>query len=66
MSAQLQYLNLIRCISRLFGCMSLGFIARGGYGLATPSTKLLRATLLALLADRNLYGVLSGAWLLGM
>jgi len=45
-----QYLTLMRCISRLFGCTSLGFIARG-YGLAAPSAGLSRATLLALLAD---------------
>ena len=41
----------IKCISRLFGCKSLGFIARG-YGLAAPSTtRLLWVALLALLAD---------------
>ena len=45
-----QYLTLMKCISRLFGCMSLGFIARG-YGLAAPSARLSRATFLALLAD---------------
>jgi hypothetical protein len=38
-----------KCVSRLFGCMSLGFIARG-YGLAGPSAWLQWATLLALLA----------------
>jgi hypothetical protein len=42
--------NSIKCISHVFGCMSLGFIARG-YGLAAPSARLPRATLLALLAD---------------
>jgi hypothetical protein len=41
---------LIRCISHLFGWMSLDFIARG-YGLAAPSARLLQATFLALLAD---------------
>jgi hypothetical protein len=46
-----QYLISIRCISRLFGCMSVGFIARGGGGLAAPSANLSRATHLALLAD---------------
>ena len=45
-----QHLVLIKCVSRLFGCMSLGFIA-WGYGLAAPSARLSRATLLALLAD---------------
>jgi len=45
-----QYLVSIKYMSCLFGCMSLGFMARG-YGLATPSAKLFRATLLALLAD---------------
>jgi len=45
-----RYLIPIRCLSRLFGCMSLGFIARG-YGLAAPSAHLSRATLLAILAD---------------
>jgi hypothetical protein len=45
-----QYLSLIRCISHLFICMSLGFIVRG-YGYAASSLRLLRATLLALLAD---------------
>jgi hypothetical protein len=45
-----QYLIPIKCISRLFGCMSLDFIARG-YGLAAPFARLARATLLALLAD---------------
>jgi hypothetical protein len=42
-------LNSIKCIFRVFGCMSLGFIARG-YGLAAPSARLPQATLLALLA----------------
>ena len=37
-----QNIKSIKCISRLFGCMSLGFIARG-YGLAASS----RATLLS-------------------
>jgi hypothetical protein len=45
-----QYLIMVKCMSRLFGCMSLGFIARW-YGLAAPSARLSRATLLALLAD---------------
>ena len=45
-----QYLISIKCTSHLFNCMSLGFIARG-YGLAVPSARLSRATLLALLAD---------------
>ena len=45
-----QYLDMMRCISRLFGCMSLNCIARG-YGLAAPSARLSRATLLAWLAD---------------
>ena len=45
-----QYLISIKCTSHLFNCMSLGFIARG-YGLAAPSARLPRATLLALLAD---------------
>ena len=49
-----RHLILIWCISRLFGCMSLGFIARG-YGLAAPSARLSRATLLALLADQIWY-----------
>ena len=44
-----QYFS-IKCKSRLLGCMSLDFIAKG-YGLAAPSSKLSRATLLALLAD---------------
>jgi hypothetical protein len=44
------YLFSIKCTSRSFGCMSLDFIARG-YGLAAPSARLPRATLLALLAD---------------
>jgi len=64
-----QYLIPIKCISRLFGCMSLGFIARG-YGLEAPSVRLSRASLLALLADLVLvFGTcilsLFGAWLLG-
>ena len=33
-------------VSRLFGCTSLGFIARG-YGLAAPSARSSRTTLLA-------------------
>jgi len=41
---------LIKCISRLFSCMSLGCIV-WGYGLAAPSARLSRATLFALLAD---------------
>jgi len=41
--------NSIKCISREFGYLSLGFIARG-YGLAAPSARLPRAILLALLA----------------
>jgi len=40
----------IRYISRLFGCISLSFIARG-YGLAAPFARLSQATLLALFAD---------------
>ena len=43
-----------KCISRLFSCMSLGFIARG-YGLAGPSTRLSRSALLALLANLVCY-----------
>ena len=42
-----QYLVSINCILRLFGSMSLDFIARG-YGFAGPPARLLRATLLAL------------------
>ena len=49
-----QHSNPIRCISRLFGCMSLIFIVRG-YGLAAPSARLPRAALLALLADLVYY-----------
>ena len=45
-----QCLISIKCMSRLFGFMSLGLIARG-YGLAAPSARLSQATLLALLAD---------------
>ena len=41
---------LIKCISRLFSCMSLGCIV-WGYGLAAPSARLSRATLLAILLD---------------
>jgi len=41
-----QYLISIRCISRLFGCMPLGFIARG-YGLAGPSARLSQVNPLA-------------------
>jgi len=44
----------IQCTSRLFGCMSLGFIARG-YGLAAPSARLSLATLPALFADLGWY-----------
>ena len=43
-----QFFISIKYVSRLFGCMSLGFT--WGYGLAAPS-RLSRATLLALLAD---------------
>jgi len=46
---------------RLFGCMSLGFIARG-YGLAASSSRLLRATPLALLADLVWYVFLVFFW----
>jgi hypothetical protein len=46
-------------ISRLCGCMSLGFIAKG-YGLAAPSARFVRATLLALL-DLGWY-VLGFVW----
>jgi hypothetical protein len=42
-----QYLISTKCVSRFFGCVSLGFIARG-YGLVAPSARLSRATLLAL------------------
>ena len=45
-----QYFISIKCMLRLVGCMSLGFIARG-YGLAAPSARFLRASLLALFAD---------------
>ena len=45
-----QYFILIICMSCLFGRMSLDFIAKG-YGLAVPSARLSRATLLAFLAD---------------
>jgi hypothetical protein len=58
-----KFLILIRRISRLFVFVFLGLIARG-YGLAGPSARLSRATLLALLADL-LCWVLFGAWLLG-
>jgi hypothetical protein len=47
---QCRYFILINGIPHLFGCMSLGFIARG-YGLAAPSARLSRATLLAILLD---------------
>ena len=43
-------LYFIRCISHLLCWMSLGFIARE-YGLAGPSAKSLRATLLALVVE---------------
>ena len=45
-----QYLNLIKCISRLFGFYVSRFHSQG-YGLAVPSASLSQATLLALLAD---------------
>ena len=45
-----RYLISIKYTSHFFGCMSLGFIARG-YGLAAPFARLSRANLLALLAD---------------
>jgi len=43
----IQYLISMKCTSRLFSCVSLGFIARE-YGLAAPSARLSRATLLAI------------------
>ena len=63
-----QYLIPIKCISRLFGCMSLDVIARG-YGLAAPSARLSRANLLALLIIGKpglvrVCWVSFGAWLL--
>ena len=45
-----QYFISIKCTSRLFGCMSLNFIARR-YALAAPSTRLVWVALLAFLAD---------------
>jgi len=39
-----------KCMWHLFGCMSLGFVARG-YGLEAPSARLSQAAFLALLAD---------------
>ena len=60
------YLILIRCISRLFGCMSLGFIARG-YGSAAPSTRLMgnSSCIIGRPSLIRVCWVLFGAWLLG-
>ena len=66
MSTQYLFSNI--CISRLFRCMSLGFLARG-YGLAAPSSRLLRANLPPCIIGRPsltpLCWVAFGAWLLG-
>jgi len=38
--ASTRYFLLMRCISRLFGCLSLGFVARIGW--SAPSARLYR------------------------
>ena len=50
-----QHLVLIKCVSRLFGCMSLAWFNSQGIWIAAPSAKLSRATLLALLTDLVCY-----------